>query len=221
MGLAGFKEYQRHLKQGAWHSKFGFHGKAGDVNQLAARMSVAKSLDIIRLSDHKEATAHAYTSIFRVFLSYSAFEIFYYLIHGKEEIDRRLAEPWSLSRDPDVVTKLLRQPGRGDKLTTFLTGELRTQNAKSLTDLKQGNSDNVLHLASAIRNIFAHGSMTAHAYGTTPAFIQKIGDATSAHVLRIVDEEFSARVAAFVPKARVSKVRGTRRGGEPETASQP
>lgn len=221
MGLAGFKEYQRHLKNGAWHKQFGFQGKAGDVNQLAARMSVAKSLTTVGLADHKEETALAYTALFRAFLSYSAFEVFFRLVHGDGRIRLSLAEPWSLSREPGLVTTLLRQPGRGGKLVTFLVSELDAPIAKALTELAEGKSDNALRLAAALRHIFAHGSLTAHAYGTTPAFIQKIGDATAAHVLRIVDEEFSARVSAFVPKARESKARSTRRGAEDKAAAQP
>jgi hypothetical protein len=161
-------------------------------------MGLAKSLAAIELTGYRPETAAAYASVFRVFLAYSAFELFEVLMHGGENARPGRAERWSVSRNPELVTTLLRHT-RSGKLVKFLERELTSPPAREgLLALVEGRSDNVLFLAASMRHIFAHGAMTAHADGTAPGHLRKLADATSGHVVRIVDEEFSARVAAVM-----------------------
>lgn len=222
MGLQGFKEYQKCLRTGLWHTRFGFHGEPGKVNQLAARMGLAKSIGGIELTDYKPETAAAYVSVFRVFLSYSAFELFEVLMRGGEKARPNRAEQWSVARKPELVTTLLRH-SRSRKLVEFLTRELSsTATREALEALVEGRSDNVLFLAASMRHIFGHGAMTVHADGTAPGHLRKLADATSDHVLRIVDDEFSARVAAVMAAhpAQTPKHRSTSKDKQ-ETDGEP
>lgn len=187
--LKGYKEFCaiRELQVKPRH--LGLNGKTGDVNRLNARVKMAKSFTGMQLEGYKESTVDAYTSMFRVFLSFTAFEVFGYLKGHQpyQFMEYYPRHPW------DEVSATIRNCDPGWTFTHSLMEMIgEGGNRWALQQFKDGKFSNPMNYAQAIRNAFAHGHLTAHAGGADPDKVKVVCDALSTLLIGILDTEFSA-----------------------------
>jgi hypothetical protein len=191
LSLKGYKEFCaiRDLQVKPKH--LGLNGSTGDVNRLNARVKMAKSFAGIQLDGYKEVTVDAYTAMFRVFLSFTAFEVFGYLMGHQpyQFIEYYPRHPWNEASttirncDPEWVftDALMKMIGEGG-------------NQWALQQFKDNKFSNPMNYAQAIRNAFAHGHLTAHTGGADPDKVRIMCDTLSTLLIGIMDQEFSAIV---------------------------
>jgi len=182
VAIRDFQVKPRHL---------GLTGRTGDVNRLNARVKMAKAFKGMTLEGYKEGTADAYTSMFRVFLCFTAFEVFSYLYDRKpfEFMEYCPDHPWG------EVSATICNCDPGWIFTDSLikmSGE--SKNSWALDQFKDNRFRNPMNYAQAIRNAFAHGHLTAHTGGADPDKVRVMCDALSELLITIMDEEFSKLV---------------------------
>ena len=182
VAIRGFQVKPRHL---------GLNGRTGDVNRLNARVKMAKAFKSMTLEGYKEGTVDAYTSMFRVFLCFTAFEVFGYLYDRKpfEFIEYCPQHPW------DEVSATIRNCDPNWTFTDSLIDMIGEGGNKwALEQFKEDRFSNPMNYAQAIRNAFAHGHLTAHSGGADPDKVRVMCDTLSELLITIMDEEFSKLV---------------------------
>lgn len=154
------------------------------MNRFQARYQFSRKYNGID-ADLKEATLNGYSKIFHVFLAHSSFDA---LIKGADELAKRADSPMSVSIrldkhnhlmvDDDLANELKKIKGMGEILTEYADNETRVARLKSFFAIeynknelsneklmnarsKVKNENNLLVVASAIRNLVAHGQLSA------------------------------------------------------------
>jgi hypothetical protein len=167
------------------------------VNRFAARYRLAKSFDGVILNRYNEETVKAYSSIIKVFLSYTAFEIFLKIIKKNEQT--LLQESFSdiqlkkisnsiitLNNDKNILSSIkekmpfkIKDSGNKTKLEVFLS--------------KKGDYyKNILIVAEIIRHKFAHGILTANLNNSESKSTIKICEIITERILfKVMDDQFT------------------------------
>ena len=196
MSLTSFNTFQQ-LSRHSAPKAMGFACGPGTINRLNARMSLARGFRGIQLEGYTAATTRGYNALFRVFLTHSALECFCEVcgLPTKWPEMGRALEPLVASSGPEEVMRRFREQDRGDRLFTFLCRHNRGQSLNAdLVACKAGRSHNVVAVSAAIRHVFAHGVLTAHANGMSPRTTDEIGTAVAGFVFTLIDHEFTRRV---------------------------
>ncbi|MBP6738716.1 MAG: hypothetical protein KA146_01940 [Leptospiraceae bacterium] len=167
------------------------------VNRFAARYRLAKSFDGVILNRYNEDTVKTYSSIIKVFLSFTAFEIFLQIIPKNEEIllkesfnDTELKKISNsiikLNKDKNILSsikeKLPFKPkdlGNKDKLELFLSK-------------KENYYTKIFVVAEIIRHKFAHGILTANLNNSESKSTIKICEIITERILfKVMDDQFT------------------------------
>lgn len=154
------------------------------INRFIARYQFSRKYRGID-ADLKEETLNGYSKIFHVFLAHSAFDA---LIKGVDELAKREEFPIvvdikmnknnHLMIDDEIAIELRKVKGMGQILTAYADNHIRIARLKAFynidyteselqnVDLMKArdsvkNSNNLLVVASAIRNLVAHGQLSA------------------------------------------------------------
>ncbi len=148
----------------------------------------------IKLDRYNNDTISGYDSLFKTFLAYSAFELFLELIGQEQKTLLGLLTP----HDPAKQIKMVVTKDKGRHFYSFLHKHLDRPNAKKqLSNVYNGNSQNITYIASSIRHIFAHGHLSAHANKCQPVTVNEICDITFRFHMKVMDDEFSRIVSAY------------------------
>ena len=154
------------------------------INRFQARYQFSRKYKGID-ADLKEETLNGYSKIFHVFLAHSAFDA---LIKGTDELAKRDESPLvvdlkmdknnHLMINDEIAYELRKVKGMGEILTAYADNETRIARLKAFYNIEYTNtemqnlklmkaretvknSNNLLVVASAIRNLVAHGQLSA------------------------------------------------------------
>jgi hypothetical protein len=154
------------------------------INRFQARYQFSRKYKGIN-ADLKEDTLNGYAKIFHVFLAHSAFDA---LVKGADELAKREKSPIvvdlkmdknnHLMIDDEIANELRKVIGMGEILTAYADNEIRIARLKAFYNIGYTedelqnvklmkardtveNSNNLLVVASAIRNLVAHGQLSA------------------------------------------------------------
>jgi hypothetical protein len=154
------------------------------MNRFQARYQFSRKYKGIN-ADLKEDTLNGYSKIFHVFLAHSAFDA---LVKGADELAKREKSPIfvdlkmdknnHLMINDEITNELLKVEGMGELLIAYADNEIRIARLKAFYNIEYTedelqnvklmkvretvqNSNNLLVVASAIRNLVAHGQLSA------------------------------------------------------------
>jgi hypothetical protein len=197
MGLTSFATFQALLKNGHASKNMGFQGTNGQVNVFANRMRVARSFRGIQLDGYTDATTLGYNAFFQVFLTHGALECYAQLIGADPAYSPLIADALQRYAPEPVIQTLIRNDADG-RLCTFILSKLKAKTLREIVSACQrGESTNVVGLSAAIRHIFAHGELTAHANRINPQRVHGICMTISDFLLDFMDREFTRQIDAY------------------------
>lgn len=178
--------------------KLGFQCKLVDIRELNTRWRLAKSFQGLKLDGYKDSnTTRGYEAFLKVFLTHSALERFLEVnkIQGIPGLKTTLQ-----AYNVQDVTAAFVQADRGQKLHKFLRDRLDQEQGKShikrLEQIYAGQDDNIAGISVAIRHIFAHGHLSAHAGEVSPK-VYPCCHAMSDFLLDVMDQEFTRKVETY------------------------
>ena len=188
--LKGWAIFTRSIRQGNSIRNFGFRAEVGDVNRFASRFRIAKAFRCINLEGYNENTTLGYSAIMRVFLSWSAFEQFMEIFQIKQKNLNSLLKPY----DPDNAIRQIKNADRNNSFYNFIYTRVNNTHKRYLDKYFENDLKNITYLASSIRHIFAHGTLTPHSQNTRPEKVIKVCNIISMFLLQVMEEEFYKRV---------------------------
>lgn len=161
------------------------------------RFRLANSFQAISAKGYSEDsdTISGYSALFRVYLTYSAFELFMEICsltlkpaaalcarHDSSEALERIRAVKKSAEFFSAIKKRL-APDKNPDLHTEIDNFLNDQDASPLS------------LARSIRHIFAHGYLTSYSgEGVTPAQVIKICNHLAEFMIKVMNAEFGKRV---------------------------
>lgn len=163
-----------------------------DVNRFGARYRVANSFQRLVLDGFTDNVARGYDALTRLMLMWSAFEGFIHAAKTKrQDLSARLDHAPCLAdlraipaatRYLAFVLPRLKHPAQIAEVEKFVRGEPCC----------------TLTLAAAVRHIFVHSALTPSSDQVEPGSVIMVCDRLSLLVRRVIDREFSERVAELV-----------------------
>lgn len=174
--------------------QIGFQTDNDKVFRFTNRFRLAKEFVEIKFDTYRNNTADGYTSLFKVFLVYSAFELFLETIGEKQSSITVLISPY---KPTDYIAFFLNKD-KTKQFYDFLYNHLDRANHKNnLMNVCNGKSSNVTYIASSIRHIFAHGHLSAHANQCNPQIVKEICDKIFEFHIKVMDNEFTKMIESY------------------------
>lgn len=171
----------------------GFALSTADVNRFAARYRVARSFQGITLAGFSPNTVLGYNSLFRVFLMWSAFERFLQVMgHSQNSIEPNLA-----AYKPQVCLAAISADEIGKTFYEFVAPRVDSKHQIRLQQFADHTLTNPTYLASAVRHLFAHGHLTAHAGGSSPERVDQVCTILFDFHMAVMDGEFTRVIRDF------------------------
>jgi hypothetical protein len=174
-------------------TKMGFTCGPGDLHRFRARYRVAKSFTGMHLETYSQATVDGYSALFRLFLTYSAFEQFMDCCG----LNLKGMLPALAPYDPAACEASVRAVNQHEQFLDFVLQRLdRKEHQDQFAAFLSKKPFNVLYLPAGIRHIFAHGILTPNAGA---GFAQPAIEACNVLVtflFAVMDGEFTARLKA-------------------------
>jgi len=193
--LPGFTRARENVKAaGGSIRPIGFKGSKFDFYRFANRFRLAISFQGMNLEGFTEETTTGYSSLTRVFFTWSAFEGYTELADDQAPPYRTLFvhHPRHHIRN---LAKLCREQDPQNLLGAFLEEHAkRAPQVIFLKKFREGNDFAVLTHAACIRHIFAHGRLTAHPKGLPAENMTAICDALSGFLADFIRSDFNRRV---------------------------
>lgn len=189
----GYASFCNLARAGHQAISMGFQGINGDVSRFAARFRVAKSFKGIVLEGYTSETISGYSALFRVFLVWSAFELFMALLGEKHETILPRLRAYAPARNLQAI----RKHDRSGRLFSFLMQRVNPKLQKELRTIQTGRSNNITFVAAAARHIFAHGHLSAHANDVQPKDVDAICNILFTFHITVMDHEFSKMVKRY------------------------
>lgn len=179
-----------HIVDPKW---FGLFTSTGDVNRFAARYRLAKSFRGLKLQGYSSNTAKGYDALLGVLLAYSAFELF------REAIGVRQADLAALLHkyDAEAWSRRIRAADLDDRFYRFIYERVNQPHRDQLDSYFRDDPCNISYLASAIRHIFAHGSLTPNANQAEPTAVLEVCRVLYEAMMTIMNREFEERMTNF------------------------
>ncbi|MCY7363309.1 MAG: hypothetical protein LH629_14770 [Ignavibacteria bacterium] len=184
------KIFHKKIEDGNTVQQIGFSDQVtfGDVVRFSTRYRVAKSFEGVILKDFSKATVDGYNALFRLFLSWSAFEQLL-KITGAKQSDEEVARLFD-SHESQKLCDSIRKYDKNNTLYLFIISQVNNSHKVEIEKHFAGREINSSYLASAIRHIFVHGQLTPHTNNTNPKSLVKICDKMSYFLLQVMNSEF-------------------------------
>lgn len=174
-------------------SDFGFTDRQGDINRFAARYRAANQFRGITLDGYAEDTARGYGALFKVMLTWSAYETFEEIAElNRQEIGKQLEYYGAIG-----ILNQIKLVDNEDRFYKFIYQRVNNKHKAELDNYFNQDPCNILYLASAIRHIFAHGWLSPNANSAKSKAVIEICYTLSMFLLEFMDREFSYRVDRF------------------------
>ncbi len=192
--MRSFPLFQSLRQQHYRTREIGFHAGTATVNRVQARYRMARSYQGMHLDGYSRATADAYSDLFRLFLTYSAFEQFLTLYRA-----RFYALEGDFSNHPYAeVSEAIRQADANRRILDFLYAELDSPSHKTaIQRFGAGHHNNPAVVAAALRHVFVHGKLGPNSNRGNPAAIGQISKKLCDFLLNFMDTEFTHTLHAF------------------------
>lgn len=184
--------FDRHVN-GPPPRAFGFIDDIGEVNRFAARYRIAKSFSSVSFDSYSEATASGYEGLLRLFFMWSALEQFMKITQTKQSTFLKVLEKYNTRK----LLSAIRMVDTGNRFYKFVQERTNQTNKKHLEEYLKGRECNVTYLASSLRHVFVHGSLTPSADQTNPSCVKRICDFLSKFLLHVMDKEFTRHMDEF------------------------
>lgn len=180
----------------------GLEGTFGDIVRFANRYRLAKSFQGVHLDGYREDTIMGYDGLMRAFLAWSAFEQYALLEEcqtNRGGVDYDQVESLLQSYNYTELAKVYLANDTDGHFVAFLhkhgNWKLKQELDPYLLKGKAwGTMPPLSRLLSAVRHIFAHGMLTPNAHHLGGPTIKAITDEIVEFLLRVMDQEFSARI---------------------------
>ena len=172
---------------------FGFLDDTGEVNRFAARYRLAKSFTSVAFDSYSSVTVSGYEGLLRLFFVWSAFEQFLKITKRKQSSIGSVLQRYDSKR----LLHLLRAADAGNRFFSFVHDRTNQPHQTHLKAYFGRQECNVTYLASAIRHVFAHGSLTPSADQTPPESVKRICDLLFKFLLTVMDKEFTRHMDEF------------------------
>jgi len=186
----GWKCFCDLRKAGHSVADLGFACDAATINRFSSRYRLARAFKSVELDFYAPKTAQGYSALFRLFLTWSAFEQFLLVIAKQQkELDELMSQ-----YDAASLFVAVRSADTNDAFCDFLQTKVNESHKKRLDDYKNGTLRNPTYFASAVRHIFAHGHLGAYADSARPAQIKRVSLLLCDFHMHIMDNEFSKRI---------------------------
>lgn len=163
------------------------------MNQFGARYRAAKSYKKAEFASLATGTAEGYSALFRILLTYSAFESFLN-ITGKT-LDQALQ--WLSTTDAASIELTIRKHDAGDKFFGFIVDQTKHATQKHVDQYLNRLPYNILRLAVGVRHVFAHGILSPNAGGARPEDVSQITNTLCDMLSNLMDREFELRMDDF------------------------
>lgn len=169
---------------------FGFKDDIPNINRFAARFRVASSFSNLNLDNFSASTESGYSGLCRVFLAWSAYEVFLDIIELNPSKTQELLNRY----DSQSFILKIRELDAGDRFYKFIYERVNKNHKAELDKYFQEDDCNPQYLASAIRHIFAHGTLSANANDVSPNVVANICNILAEYLLKVMDDEFSRKI---------------------------
>lgn len=172
---------------------FDLRGTRADVFRFANRFRVASAFGDVRLVGYSERTARAYSALFRIVVTWSAFEQ-YLKVTGITYAD---AEDLFTETERQHCRRRIIEADREGKF--FQAVSERTTGSRlrqALTDCVAGQVDHIVPFLQSVRHSFVHGDLAPGANGAYPGVAQKLAKEACPLVLKAIERDFDRRVSA-------------------------
>jgi hypothetical protein len=194
----GWKHYENHVIAPGPDLLGHLNGSAGDINRFGARYRVANAYKGVELRGYSGTTNQGYVELFRIMLVWSAFELFMDVVIATKQAD---LTPIFVKHGLADIQAKIRAIDVNDLLFKFIYGRVKKQHKDELDNYFKDDPCNVAYLASAIRHVFAHGDLTPNSGGAEPEVVAEICRLISSSLMKMMNDEFAARVDAFMHDA--------------------
>lgn len=172
--------------------QFGFAADTGDVNRFAARFRAAACFRGVTFDGYTAATAAGYSAFCRLLFTWSAFESFLHIC----SLDKRTIGPTLDAHGALDAIARIRRSDAGDLFYRFIYDRVNAAHRRELDNFLRDDPCNVGYLASAIRHIFVHGSLTPNANQVDPESVSTVCNILCDFLIDVMDQEFGSHVAA-------------------------
>lgn len=169
---------------------FGFKDDIANINRFSARFRVASSFSNLSLENFSAPTEAGYSGLCRVFLVWSAYEVFLDIIELHPSKTQELLNRY----DSQSFILKIRELDVGDRFYKFIYERVNKTHKSELDKYFQEDDCNPQYLASAIRHIFAHGTLSANANDVSPNVVANICNILAEYLLKVMDDEFSRKI---------------------------
>jgi len=172
--------------------QIGFKGKPGDLRRFASRYRLAKSFQEVVLNSYTPETSKGYSSLFKVFLTWSAFEQFMEICGLKMDSILKVIPPEKF--------EAFKQAALGAQgsmpFYEFLIENLNEGKShwKHMKKFTKGEECNPLYLPASIRHIFAHGILTPHSGTGTPEVSTTLSSLICDFLFQVMDQQIESRI---------------------------
>ncbi|MCG8368697.1 MAG: hypothetical protein MJA27_35860, partial [Pseudanabaenales cyanobacterium] len=154
------------------------------------RYRLASAFEGLEVSGYPSATKNAYGAVLKAFLAYSALEQLHKAVKPPSG-SRNLMDRWA-----SLGTKPASQLRRSKSILMFLEEQVESRPLlERLHAFQNGESDNCLSVATALRHAVAHGFMSVHPNGTSPQTAEGFCQLVSQMLIEIADHEFRGLVS--------------------------
>jgi hypothetical protein len=192
--MKGFKRFQELLKLNYSASQMGFKVGAAEINRISARIKLAMAFKKLDLEGYKQDTEEAYAALFKVFLTYSAFEQFL----GIYDVEFYNLDQQFPDHDYLNISQEIRNKDKQGKFFDFIDEQLDSQRLKTrVSNFRTGTNFNPANVAAAVRHVFAHGKLTPNANKSNPKVTISICNILVNFLLNFMDVEFEKSINQF------------------------
>jgi len=197
MELTAFKRYHQLLITASDDpKKMGFVCEKGDIIEFANRVRLVRSFRGLHLDGYKQDTVAGYDAFMLVFLTHSTLERYGEII-GIKTKDLRIFGPLLAPYQPEKVANDFVASDKNKRLYEFLYDRVNPGLKTELQMVYDRTSSNVACLSGAIRHIFAHGHLTAHANRIRPLKVNAECLKLSKFLVDFMDAEFTKIVDTY------------------------
>lgn len=173
---------------------------SGDASRFAARYRAAKAARMVFDDGISEKVSDAYSAFTKLFLAFTAFEMFQKAFGITRPSDIRALD--KKHGGHAIVQKIRVIHSSSPQFFNFIENMLDSSAMKkNLAKLTSGQDVCAVYLAKSFRHLFAHGVLTPSADGSDPKISKKIGDILYQYLMDIMDAE-AAVLASKIVSAR-------------------
>lgn len=202
--LFGFKKARRIIKDSGDSLKpLGYVGGKYSFYRFVNRFRLAVNLEGLNVKGYTDATVETYSSLTRVFLMWSTFEVYCELCdkqyhkmlqHFPRKYIVGLAEQYRALDADEKLIEFLNELSANTSYAKYYLAKNNKVLPKPLVDFSDGDDDKVINIIATIRHAYAHGHLTAHPKGMKSETMKKICDLFIKFIQSFIRWDFQSRL---------------------------